>query len=78
MGTMGIFSTRMSFYQQKALSLEEVEDMLVTQIRHSLCERWWRSLRYKNDGSQTDQEFQAYVEQQKRRWWRWNFGEEMP
>jgi len=78
MGTMGIFNTRMSFCQQKAPTLEEAEDMLVTQIRHALCAKWWRSLRYKNDGSQTDQEFQAYVEQQKRRWWRWNFGEEMP
>lgn len=76
---MGIFRIRLPYCEPvKAVSLEEAEDILVTKIRHALCERWWRSFRYKNDGSKTDQEFKAYVDDQKRRWWRWNFGEEMP
>jgi hypothetical protein len=58
--------------------LEDAEKHLVFLQRRCLCDRWWRSLRIVNDGSQTEEEFKRSVMKEKRRWWRWNFGEEMP
>lgn len=62
----------------RILTQEELDYQLVTQVRHAICERWWRSVGSINDGRLSDYEFDRFVLQEKRKWWRWNFGEEMP
>jgi len=57
---------------------EQLDYQLITQIRHILCNRWWRSVGCINDGRLSEVEFDRFVLNEKRIWWRWNFGEEMP
>ena len=57
---------------------EELEYQLITQLRRALCDRWWRSVGCTNDGRLSEREFNRFVMIEKRHWWRWNFGEEMP
>jgi hypothetical protein len=61
-----------------AITLEELERQLVTDLRRAACDRWWNSLIVPNDGTQTTLERQAAAMREKRNWWRWNFGEDMP
>ena len=61
-----------------AMTLEELERQLVTQVRRAACDRWWNSLIVPYDGTQTTFEREAAVIREKRNWWRWNFGEDMP
>ena len=62
----------------EAITVEELERQLVTRIRRELCDRWWKSLNCRNDGTQSENEFQWAIMREKRNWWRMNFGEEMP
>jgi len=62
----------------EAIPVEELERQLVTKIRHDLCDRWWQSLHCRNDGTQSENEFQWSIMREKRNWWRWKFGENMP
>ena len=57
---------------------EELNYQVITQIRHGLCERWWRSVGCINDGRLSDIEFNRFIISEKRYWWHWNFNEEMP
>lgn len=57
---------------------EDQERQLVMAVRLALCDRWWRSNGCVNDGRISDWEFNRFVIREKRLWWRWNFGEEMP
>jgi hypothetical protein len=61
-----------------AIKVEDLERQLVTALRKDICDRWWRSLHCRNDGTQSEVEFEWSVMREKRIWWRWNFGEEMP
>jgi hypothetical protein len=54
------------------------ERELVLAIRRELCDRWWRSQGYVNQGRLSHAEFNRFALREKARWWRWNFGEEMP
>lgn len=57
---------------------EDLERQFVIAVRHDLCNRWWRSVGCVNDGRMSDWEFNRFILREKRLWWRWNFGEEMP
>jgi len=59
-------------------SVDDVEKHLVYVQRLAACDRWWKSMRIENDGSRTEEEFKRYIIYEKKRWWRWNFGEQMP
>lgn len=62
-----------------AISVEDLERQLVTTIRRELCDRWWNSLPlYRDDGSESRDEREWSIMREKRIWWRWNFGEDMP
>ena len=61
-----------------AIDTEAQERQLVTTVRKALCDRWWSSLQCVNDGRLSDWEFNRFALREKRIWWRWNFGEEMP
>uniref|UniRef100_A0A6C0ANL3 Uncharacterized protein n=1 Tax=viral metagenome TaxID=1070528 RepID=A0A6C0ANL3_9ZZZZ len=61
-----------------AITLEDLEQQLVTDIRRCACDRWWQSLGCVNDGTQSREEFEWSILREKKSWWRWNFGEEMP
>jgi len=62
----------------EAMTLEDLERQLVTELRRAACDRWWNSLIIPNDGTQTRLEREAAALREKRNWWRWNFGEDMP
>ena len=61
-----------------AISLEVLERQIITGIRHTLCDQWWNSLIHGDDGSQSAVERELSIMREKRWWWRWNFGEDMP